>query len=459
MSLILTGNDAKWKLEEKWFARGGNSLVYKANNHSEPNDMNLYAVKLFDSKVGTRRDRFLREIDTLKKIENINGVCRIIDYGFDDDTPFFVMPYYSNGTLAQKYINNGSDVSLVETLSDFIEICMVVRSLHLSAPPLAVRDIKPSNILFDAQKNIVLCDFGLSLWSDTDESERLSVSAVGSRGFRPPEWLERYPDSNQISGDIWSLGRTLWCMISKKQPPENAVSLGTKKYHISQFLSSEMHIKGNYIQSLINYCLKVDPNERPTIDSLIDESIDIKTLLTLESETPLGFEKEIRKLSKELIGNVIIEQSEFEKSENELRETEVLNARDILCSELKDIAEEINKWFSPEIGKFCGFGLDNTNNHNTDIYYGNAYIVFFPNEKIKQMLPTPEIRYTIHLYFSYSTCQFTWQETLGLESFKHVVKEPIYPKSLFLLAGKKVKQLRSIVLKEFLPLVKKSFPN
>ena len=76
------------------------------------------------------------------------------------------------------------------------------------------RDIKPQNILIDANDEAKLCDFGVSfVLPDPDNSDAIK-STEGTYHFLAPEACD--PDVEVLSGkalDIWAVGITLYCML------------------------------------------------------------------------------------------------------------------------------------------------------------------------------------------------------------------------------------------------------
>src|SRR5262249_4209641 len=139
-------------------------------------------------------------------------------------------------TLRGKYISIQSQIPIIARLTEFLLILKAVANVHEHG--LAIRDIKPQNILIDDNGIPVLADFGLSMWADTPDEERKTQLSemVGSQGYRPPEWHSKYPDPNHRPGDIWSLGRTLWAIMSGRNPPNNYETLGSNANHLSNYI-------------------------------------------------------------------------------------------------------------------------------------------------------------------------------------------------------------------------------
>lgn len=77
------------------------------------------------------------------------------------------------------------------------------------------RDIKPANFLVNpVERKYLLIDFGLA---EYEQDEKKDASRAGTRGFRAPEVLVRYP--NQTTAiDIWSCGIILLSLLTRRYP-------------------------------------------------------------------------------------------------------------------------------------------------------------------------------------------------------------------------------------------------
>ena len=78
---------------------------------------------------------------------------------------------------------------------------------HLQRHHLLHRDIKPGNVLF-VRGQPVIADAGLVV------DDREAASLVGTPGYEPPE------HHGTPQGDVFSLGRTLWCIATGRTPEE-----------------------------------------------------------------------------------------------------------------------------------------------------------------------------------------------------------------------------------------------
>ena len=163
------------------------------------------------------REKFVKEARNIAKLKHVN-IVSIIDIFEENNTAYYVMDYLEGGSLSDLITRNGA---LDEALSVKF-ISQVASALdHLHSKKMMHLDVKPANILIDDEGNAVLIDFGLSKQYDS-EGMQTSTSLTGlSHGYSP---LEQYRDGGagtfSPATDIYSLGATLYKMLSGKTPPE-----------------------------------------------------------------------------------------------------------------------------------------------------------------------------------------------------------------------------------------------
>src|SRR5207237_7498938 len=116
------------------------------------------------------------------------------------------------------------------TEEDYIEgvvraVARVARTLdHVHASCVAHRDIKPTNILLDRNREdgVFPCDFGLARDLDVATPEQLRDGA-GTPLYMPPERLLRLR-ADEVLCDVYALGATLYeavTLVPPMQVPED----------------------------------------------------------------------------------------------------------------------------------------------------------------------------------------------------------------------------------------------
>jgi len=463
--IIIKGNKYEWELSDKPFKHGGNSEIFKANkmNQIVTNQYNKYVAKLFKEKCNkdSRKERFIQEIEIVKKISSIQGCVKYVDHGFMDNVPFYIMPEY-NGNFVDKYLNKSNN-NLFTKLSDFLSLLQVVSELH-NIMGLAIRDIKPQNILINDKNEPVVADFGLALWVNTPNEERLTESSIqiGSQGYRPPEWQQKYPNPKQTSGDIWSLGRTLWAMIAGKHAPNNYENLGSSNYHLKQYINREI---ANIIQSIVNAATLQNPEERLSIDELIktvkETQEEIDQISTSNSKNKLSIDENIKYLSKQLKNSSHVIDAELMKKEIATKLEEINNSLNLIYEKLDNYANNLKSQIGSEIGSFSLHKTDHVNtarflsvhldfnfnrNRNCCKY---VTLKFSPSKDLEEHKNLSYILLEFHIGLT-DVNSFYWL-IIEQDQNKREEKliEQIPPKALYTLVQQKTKQLDKIIKEHF----------
>src|SRR4051812_3968704 len=134
--------------------RGGMGIVYLAR---QPGLDRLVALKIISPATPDFAARLRTEALALASLQHPH-IVGVIDVGEDDGKPFYVMPYFAGGTMAQVLERDGrlapAQVSAVLTAT-----ASALAAMHAHA--VLHRDVKPSNILLSGTGDPYLADFGL----------------------------------------------------------------------------------------------------------------------------------------------------------------------------------------------------------------------------------------------------------------------------------------------------------
>jgi hypothetical protein len=127
---------------------------------------------------------------------------------------YYVMPFLARGNIAlhlKNYSENPRDAVLVVE-----KIARAVHQLHLLK--ILHRDIKPGNILLDAEGEPFLSDFGLIKKLDQDQSLTTSHQRLGTPAYMAPEQTGLLPESIGPATDIWGIGVVLYELLTGIRP-------------------------------------------------------------------------------------------------------------------------------------------------------------------------------------------------------------------------------------------------
>jgi serine/threonine protein kinase len=378
------------------------------------------------------------------------------------------MPFFKNGTYRDRYLR-GSAFPAADTLRDFVEVVRAVSEVHRLG--LAVRDIKPQNILVSDDGAPIISDFGLSMWTDTADEDRHTASGemVGSQGYRPPEWQMRYPAPNHKPGDIWSLGRTLWAMITGRYPPNSYDTLGGAGSHVNLYIDRSY---ANLVQSIITGCTHQDPSARPTIDELEENACSVYRVVSegaAGGATPkMDLAAVMKRFNVQVMNSEIYLDASRQQSALNIQITELIECRDRLVSSLTGYAEKLSSELPKDLGVM----------RVVAIFNGTAFlnlqgieIPLSPNEsrgKVISLRFDPSDQIQVHKGLQY--CQLSFYIGVGpdssfywiLQSYdqtdqKSNLVEQITTKSLAILVDSKLHQLDQLVQDRFLPMIERHF--
>src|ERR1700687_6107063 len=141
---------------------------------------------------------FLSEAQTLVALRHPN-IVRVLEFIFEQGTPVLVMDYAPGGTARQRF-PKGSRLPLATTVAYVEQVANALQYAHNHN--IIHRDVKPDNILFDTDQQILLSDFGLALFAPSPEL--LSTHEwAGTLPYISPEQFQRKPT---FASDQYALG-------------------------------------------------------------------------------------------------------------------------------------------------------------------------------------------------------------------------------------------------------------
>jgi serine/threonine-protein kinase len=202
----------KWVLEDL-IGVGGMAAVYRGRHRNG----SRVAVKILHPLLGQSeeiRRRFVHEGYVANKIDH-PAVVRVHDDDADEDgLPFFVMELVEGETLADKVKDHYfGDEELLDVAE---QVCEALAAAHGAG--VVHRDLKPDNLLVDANGKIRVLDFGIArLLEEGNDRSTFSTRtgiAFGTPGFTAPEQaLGKRRDIGPHT-DLFALGSTLFYLAT-----------------------------------------------------------------------------------------------------------------------------------------------------------------------------------------------------------------------------------------------------
>ncbi len=242
--------------------KGAFGEVWKVN-HKKTNE--VYVIKVLDkerSKLLKIIDHLNLEIEIMYKLHHPH-IIQLINHFEDDDNFFMIMPYASRGQL-YTLLKQNTKFDQKMTSQFLREIISAVKYLH--EHNIIHRDIKPENILLDQNYRIKLCDFGWSNYCPPNEKRK---TFCGTREYISPEMIKKLPHDHRV--DIWSIGVLLFeCLAG--YPPFTGANDSEVFRRINQLKIKWPIDFPPLAKNLVMKILKINPEERPSLDEILRHS-------------------------------------------------------------------------------------------------------------------------------------------------------------------------------------------
>eukprot|EP01065_Artemidia_motanka_P024644 TRINITY_DN2953_c1_g2_i1.p1 TRINITY_DN2953_c1_g2~~TRINITY_DN2953_c1_g2_i1.p1 ORF type:complete len:743 (+),score=215.90 TRINITY_DN2953_c1_g2_i1:284-2230(+) len=207
------------------------------------------------------------EIAVMKKLAHPR-VVRLHEV-IDDPTAdkmYLIMDYVPGGQLLQLSNTGTCDPLPREKAARYArDIASGLGYLHRHH--IIHRDVKPANILLDAQDSCVLCDFGVSVFVAGDAEEDDVIEGLeGTPYFLSPEICRGDGEVHGKVADVWALGVTIFVMVFGR-----VCWQGVEKAEIMDRIQNdalEMPATGvdSVLRDLFKRILNKDPRRRMTVD-------------------------------------------------------------------------------------------------------------------------------------------------------------------------------------------------
>jgi serine/threonine protein kinase len=247
--------------------KGGLGVVYRALHTSLQISV---AVKFLrnQSKVGGFLARFRAEARLLAQLNHPN-VVRVLDFEDDPEQPYVTMEFVEGLSVHDLLVQTGRilpdrAVVLALQMVSGLEAAWKLGIVH--------RDIKPANVLVARDGTARLVDFGMAVRLDADQPDgRGPLRPEGTVAYMCPE-LARYPDQLDHRADIYSLGVTLFQMVTGRLPYQGANSFELMAAHAADPVPDPRGLAPDVpadLAAVIQRMMAKRPDDRfPTYDAL-----------------------------------------------------------------------------------------------------------------------------------------------------------------------------------------------
>jgi serine/threonine-protein kinase len=170
--------------------------------------------------------RFLREMGLVARLRS-KHIARVIDAGITDDGVLYLARKYLAGPSVARALRAHGPFAVTDAVEYVIQTCEGLAEAHSRG--VVHGDVKPYNLYLVglpgrslASGSIRIVDFGISKFAFSSQSNIVTSMVIG---YMPPERLRTSGTVDQRS-DIWSLGATLYELLTGQAAVDTSQTLG-----------------------------------------------------------------------------------------------------------------------------------------------------------------------------------------------------------------------------------------
>ncbi len=212
---------AHYELRE-FVGGGGMGAVFRAHDTQLDRTVALKVLSRDEGADGEMVRRFRNEAQSAARLDN-DYIARVYFFGEDRGLHYIVFEFIE-GTNVRDIVARTGPLNIEQALSYTIQVAEALNHAH--SRNVVHRDIKPSNIIITAEGRAKLVDMGLARLHQVqrpDDDLTASGVTLGTFDYISPEQA-RDPRNADVRSDIYSLGCTLYYMLTARPPfPEGTV--------------------------------------------------------------------------------------------------------------------------------------------------------------------------------------------------------------------------------------------
>ena len=306
---------------------GGMAVVYRAFDKKKNR---IVAIKVLRPEFESDEEfvrRFSREAEAASKVSHEN-IVNMLDVGTDGDLRYIVMEYVDGQTLKDMIRQQGF-------LNPDTAIRMTIRILaavdHAHRNGIVHRDIKPQNILVDADGHVKVADFGIARLKAAQttrvDSDGQGISALGSVHYFSPE--QARGEVADEKSDLYSVGVVMYEMLTGQVPFDGETSVSVALKHVHEAPKSMREHRANISKALDEVVTRaLCKDSRKRYQSATEMAGDLRKCISRPQGGFVTYPKDPEQLERE----------EEEKRKRNLHKKEVLKRLMIACLVLGVIA-------------------------------------------------------------------------------------------------------------------------
>ena len=243
-------------------ARGGMGVVYHARQVNLDRPVALKMILAGQLASPALVQRFHLEAEAAAKLDHPN-IVPIYEIGEHEEQHYYTMKLIEGENLAQ-YM--ASPHWRAEPKSIAKLVATAARAVHHAHQRGVLhRDLKPTNILLDAQGRAHVTDFGLAKVLASDTGLTHTADVLGTPSYMAPEQAASPARQLTTAADVYSLGAILYELLTGRPPFQAETPLQTMRQVVEREPQAPRMLRPEVDRDLETICLKSlnkDPQKR-----------------------------------------------------------------------------------------------------------------------------------------------------------------------------------------------------
>src|SRR2546425_2034540 len=208
----MLGDLGDYELLEE-IGRGGQGVVFRARQKSLNRTVALKIIGLGQWASKAHVKRFRLEAEAAARLDN-PCIVPIYEVGEGDGSCYFSMKFIEGGQLDEAIRRTPMPIRQAAEL-----MAKVARTVHYAHEHgILHRDIKPGNILLDANGEPHLTDFGLARLVESESSVTHTLEVLGTPSYMAPEQAAGNNAGLSSATDVYGLGAVFYQLLTGHPP-------------------------------------------------------------------------------------------------------------------------------------------------------------------------------------------------------------------------------------------------
>ncbi len=258
-SVPMLGELGDYELLEE-IGRGGQGVVFRARQKRLNRTVALKVISLGQWASKAHLKRFRREAEAAASLDH---PCIVPIYEVDerDGSCYFSMKFVEGGQLDEVTRREPMPIRRAVEL-----IAKVARTVHYAHEHgILHRDIKPGNILLDANGEPHLTDFGLARLVESESSVTHTLDILGTPSYMAPEQAVGNNTAVSNATDVYGIGAVLYQLLTGHPPFAGGATYETIRLLLDTEPRQPRLLNPKIDRDLSTICLKClekDPKRR-----------------------------------------------------------------------------------------------------------------------------------------------------------------------------------------------------